>query len=63
MQNAQYTYMTRQQLAIRAGIDRHTLYIYINSIWAELEKRGCQKRKLLTPAGVEYICQNYGIIL
>lgn len=63
MQNAQYTYMTRKELAIKAGVDRRTLYAYINSVWSELQKRGCKSRKLLTPAGVEYICNNYGIKL
>lgn len=58
-----YHYMSRKELANEAGVHPRTLYSYIQSIWLELEARGCLPRKRLTPAGVEYICEHYGICL
>lgn len=63
MTEPQYTYMTRKQLAIAGDINERTLYNYINSIWDILEGYGCKKRKKITPSGVRYICENYGISL
>ena len=56
-----FTYMTRQELAIRAGVSARTLYSYVRQNWDTLETLGCRKYKLLTPAGVRYICEHYGI--
>ena len=61
--NKKYHYMTRQELAYKAGVHPRTLYTYLLSIWPELDARGCSPRKRLTPAAVEYICEHYGIDL
>ena len=56
-----YKYMSRKELAAAAGVNERTLYSYIQTIWPELEARGCRGRKRITPSGVEYICQHFGI--
>ena len=58
-----YTYMSRKELAIAGNVSQRTLYSYINSIWNILVDFGCEKRKKLTPSGVKYICENYGVSL
>ena len=61
--NKVYKYMTRKELAVAGDVCPRTLYNYIDSIWSTLEGYGCKKRKKLTPSGVRYICDNYGISL
>lgn len=55
--------MSRKELATAAGVNERTLYSYIQTIWGELAARGCTSRRKLTPAAVEYICENFGISL
>ena len=62
-QNTKYQYMPRKELATAAGVNERTLYSYIQTIWGELVARGCTSRRKLTPAAVEYICENFGISL
>lgn len=63
MTETKYIFMSRKELAIAGGVCARTLYDYIDSIWPELEALGCKRQKKLTPAGVKYICENYGISL
>ena len=63
-ENITYNFMSRKELAVAAGdIDVRTLYNYILDSWDVLKSLGCTKRKKLTPAGVKYLCENYGISL
>lgn len=57
----QYTFMTRQELALAAGVSVKTLSVYIKGIWPQLESMGCRPYCRLTPIAVKYICENYGI--
>ena len=61
--NATYQFMSRKELAVAGNITERTLYSYIQSEWEQLKALGCKHRKKLTPAGVQYICENYGISL
>ena len=61
--NTTYRFMSRKELAIAGDVSERTLYSYIQSEWPQLKAMGCKSRKKLTPAGVQYICENYGINL
>ena len=55
--------MSRKELADAGSISPRTMYSYIDSVWATLVSYGCEKRKRLTPAAVQYMCEHFGISL
>jgi len=55
--------MTRQELAVRAGVTVKTLNNYIRHHKETLQKLGMRPREILPPRVVEWIVSNYGISL
>ena len=53
--------MTRQQLAVRAGVCRQTLNNWLKMHHQELFKLGMRPRCLLPPSVVEWILETYCI--
>ena len=53
--------MTRQELAVRAGVDRKTLYNYFERHKEELWSLGVRPNQIVPPCAVEWLSDNYGI--
>ena len=51
--------MTRQELAVRAGVDRKTLYNYFERHKEELWSLGVRPNQIVPPCAVEWLSDNY----
>ena len=56
-----YFSMTRQQLALSAGVCLVTFNKWLKQDLPALKKRGYQPRSLLNPSVVKYLCEKYCI--
>jgi hypothetical protein len=55
--------MTREEIAYLAGVDRRTLYDYLKLHEQELRKLGMRPRARLPPIVVEWLVDNYGVVI
>ncbi len=55
--------MTREEIAYLAGVDRRTLYDYLKLHEQELRKLGMRARARLPPIVVEWLVDNYGVVI
>lgn len=63
MEHVIYRSMTRQELAVKAGVCLVTFNKWIKRDLPALKKRGYLPRSLLNPAVVKFLCEKYCIIL